>query len=98
MTDSKRKKQDKGSGGVSTVAAAVTGIAVGAGVAVAGAIALSNKKNQEKLKGFVRGIQKQVGSKKEEIEKEVAKGKEKLTKTADTVLDAKKEVKKTWQK
>ena len=42
MTVSKRKKQDKERGGVSTVAAAVAGVVVGAGVAVAGAIALSN--------------------------------------------------------
>jgi len=98
MTGSKQKKQDKESGGVSTVAAAVAGAVVGAGVAVAGAIALSNEKNQAKLKGFVEGIQNKVGGKKDEIEEKVVVGKEKATKTAKVIKDAKKEVKSIWQK
>ncbi|PIZ24157.1 hypothetical protein COY48_04395 [Candidatus Collierbacteria bacterium CG_4_10_14_0_8_um_filter_43_86] len=80
------------------MAAVVAGAVVGAGVAVAGAIALSNKKNQEKLKGFVEGIHKEVGNRKDEVEEKMAEGKKKATNTLKTMKNAKKEVKSIWQK
>lgn len=98
MTVSKQKKQDRGSDGIGTVAAAVAGAVVGAGVAVAGAIALSNEKNQEKLKGAFTDVKNKVVGLEGEAEVKLADGKEKATKTAKTVTEAKKEVKNIWQK
>jgi hypothetical protein len=98
MTGSKHKKQDKESGGVSTVAAVVAGAVVGAGVAVAGAIALSNEKNQEKLKGAFTNVKNKVMGLEGEAEVKLAEGKEKATKTAKTVTEAEKKVKRIWQK
>jgi len=98
MTVSKRKKQDKGSGGVSTVTAAVAGAVVGVGVAVAGAIALSNENNQKKLKGAFTNVKNKVMGLEGEAEVKLAEGKDKATKTAKTVTEAKKKVKRIWQK
>ncbi|HBL00178.1 TPA: hypothetical protein DDZ02_00030 [candidate division WWE3 bacterium] len=98
MTVSKRKKQDKERGGVSTVAAAVAGVVVGAGVAVAGAIALSNENNQKKLKGAFTNVKNKVMGLEGEAEVKLAEGKDKATKTAKTVTEAKKKVKSIWQK
>jgi hypothetical protein len=98
MTDSKRKKQSRGGRGVSTVAAAVAGVVVGAGVAVAGAIALSNEKNQEKLKGAYTKVKSKFVGLEDEAEVKLVEGKEKATKTAKIVAEAKKKVKNIWQK
>lgn len=98
MTVSKQKKQDRESGGVNTVAAAVAGAVVGVGVTVAGAIALSNEKNQEKLKGAFTDIKNKIQNKKDEVDVKLAEGKSKATKTEKTVIDAKDKVKNIWQK
>ncbi len=98
MTVSKQKKQDGESGGVSTVAASVVGAVVGAGVAVAGAIALSNKENQEKLRGAFTDVKNKVVGLGDEAEVRLAEGKEKAAKTGKTVTEAKKDVKGIWQK
>jgi len=98
MIVSKQKKQDRQGGGVSTVAAAVAGAVVGAGVAVAGAIALSNEKNQEKLKGAFTKVKNRVMGLEGEAEVRLAEGKEKVAKTAKAVTEAKKEVKGIWKK
>lgn len=95
MTVSKQKKQN---GGVSTMAAAVAGAVVGAGMAVAGAIALSNEKNQEKLKGAFNDAKNKVMGLGDKVEEKVLEGKSKAAKTEKTVLAAKKEVKNIWKK
>ncbi len=70
------KKQDQRTGGLNPVAAAVTGAIIGAGVAVAGAVALSDKNNRKKVKevltnvrdqaiGYMEDVQNQAQDKKE---------------------------------
>lgn len=65
--------------GVNTVIAAVAGVVVGAGVAIAGAVALSDKKNRDKVEGvinkakdktnsFVKNVQSKVQGKKAEMD------------------------------
>ena len=95
MTVSKQNKQGDG---VSPVVAAVAGAVVGAGVAVAGAIALSNENNQAKLKGAYTNIKNKVMGVEGKAEVKLAEGKEKATKTAKTVTKANDEVKGIWQK
>lgn len=53
---------------VNPLAAAVAGAVVGAGMAVAGAVAMSDKKNQDKIKNVVADIKKKVDDKKFEAE------------------------------
>lgn len=86
------QKDDMHSKGVSPVAAAVTGAVVGAGVAVAGAVALKDKKNREKVKevlttvkeqamNYIEDIQTTANQKKEEM---VTKGEKAAKKLMDT--------------
>ncbi len=91
MTASQQKKQEKVSDGVSIVAAAITG-------AVVGVIALSNEKNQKKLKDAFTNVKNKVMGIQGEAEEKLAEGKEKAAKTVKTVTKAKKEVKSIWQK
>lgn len=80
-----QKKQDS-QNRFNQVAAAVTGAVVGAGVGIAGAVVLGDKKNREKISNvlnnvkdqavdYVEGMQKQAEVKKVEIEKEFKKDK-----------------------
>lgn len=91
MTDQNQKKQNEGKGGVNPVVAVVTGAIVGAGVAVAGAVALNDKKNREKVKKvltnakdqaveYVEKMQKEMKEEKGIVEKELSKGKKKAKK------------------
>lgn len=83
MINQNQKKQDKEKGGVNPVVAAVTGAVVGAGVAIAGAIALKDEKNRQKVKdvltnakdqavGYMEDIQKQAQDKKIEIQDKIS--------------------------
>jgi len=83
-----KKKEKKG---VNNFVAAITGAVVGAGVAVAGAIALKDKKNRDKVTkvindvknqtvGYVEKIQKEISTNKKKIEKNITKGKAKVKK------------------
>jgi hypothetical protein len=76
MSDSDQKKQDGGKVSVNPVAAAVTGAVVGAGIAVAGVVALEDEKNREKAKetlihvkdqvvGYIENMQKHTQEKKD---------------------------------
>jgi Skp family chaperone for outer membrane proteins len=101
MTD--QKKQDDGKGGINPVAAAVTGAVIGAGVVVAGAVAvaLKDKKNREKVNqtltnvkkqavGYIKDMQKEVQDKKDEVRDKLTEGKEKakrVTKSVKNSLD-----------
>ncbi|MEI6326739.1 MAG: hypothetical protein WCO78_01310 [Candidatus Roizmanbacteria bacterium] len=80
------KKIQKNSNGISItpLAVAVTGAVVGIGLAVAGAVVLSDEKNREKVKtvladakkttqGYVADIQHRAKDKKNEIEKKGSK-------------------------
>lgn len=89
MTD--KNKQDETKGSVNPVVAAVTGAVVGAGIAVAGAVALKDEKNREKVKEvlsnvkdqameYMEGMQKTAEDKKGEIEGKLTKGEEEVKK------------------
>lgn len=78
----KNKKHDN----VNPVVAAVTGAVIGAGVVVAGAVALKDEKNRKKVKEvfknvkhqameYMEDMQKHAEDKKDEVEKNLLKGK-----------------------
>lgn len=69
MTDHKPKKQDERNSGVNSVAAAVTGAFVGAGVAVAATLALKNEKNQKKVKAVLSDIKEHAEEAIEKLKK-----------------------------
>lgn len=103
MTDT--NKQDEKKGGVNPVGAVIAGAVVGVGVAVAGAVALSDKHNRDKVKkaldnvkdqaiGYMEDIKKQAQDKKDKVQDKLAEGKKEVRK----VTSAAKRVKKTAQK
>lgn len=60
------KKQN----GISPIVAAVTGVVVGAGIAVAGAVALSDEKNREKVKEALTNAKDKTISYVEDVQKQ----------------------------
>jgi hypothetical protein len=79
-----QKKQDKPNEGINPIVVGVAGAVVGAGIAVAGAMALKDDKNRAKVMGalknvkdqaldIVDGMQNQVEDKKEIVEGKVKK-------------------------
>ncbi len=99
MTDQNQKKQDKRKGNINPVAVAITGAVIGAGVAVAGAVILKDKKNREKVKQaftnvkdqaveYIEDMQKEAKDKKGKVEKKLAEGKEKVGKITSSVKDS----------
>jgi hypothetical protein len=89
------KKQDKRKSGIDPVAAAVTGAIVGAGVAVAGAVALKDKKNRENVKqvlnnvkdqavGYMEKMQNDVKSKKGSVENKLDDGQKEVKKVTSS--------------
>jgi F0F1-type ATP synthase membrane subunit b/b' len=97
------KKQEQNE--LNPVAVAVTGVIVGAGVVVAGAIALNNKKNQQKIeealttaKEKVIDIKKQAEETIDDVEKKLRVNNKKIKKSVASTKDklnheAKEEVK-----
>lgn len=77
MTDTKKKIQNSGSG-VNPVMAAVAGVVVGAGIAVAGAVVMSDKKNQAKVKEVANNLKDQFNDKKDDVKEKVIKEVEKI--------------------
>ena len=72
--------------GISPVVAAVTGMVVGAGVAVAGAVAYANQDNRDKVNKVLMDTKDQIIEKKDEVGEKV----EKLVNIAkDTVEEVK---------
>jgi hypothetical protein len=53
---------------VNPLVAAVTGAVVGAGMAVAGAVVMSDKKNQDKVKSVAKDVQNKVDDLKKKVE------------------------------
>ena len=93
MNTHNKQNEDTTKNGVNPVVVAVTGAIVGAGVAVAGAIALKDKKNREKVKeilsnvkdhtmGYMEDMKKQVEDKKGEVEEALTEGKKEIKKVA----------------
>lgn len=88
MTHKNKKKQDERQKGFNQAAAVVAGAVVGAGVAVAGMVALKDEKNRKKVKealtnvkdqaiDYMEDMQKQAQDKNDEIDKKLAQDKEK---------------------
>lgn len=87
---------DQNQGGINPVAAAVAGAVVGAGIGVAGAVIMGNKKNREKISkvlnnakdqaiNYVEGVQKQAQDKKDEVEEKLTDGREKVGRVTKSV-------------
>lgn len=68
----------------SNIFAAVAGAVVGAGVAIAGAVALSDKSNQKKIDETVNKGQKIANDYSEELEEKVGKVKKIVKETVET--------------
>ncbi len=93
MTNVKNQTQPT-QGGINPVVAAVTGVVFGAGVAVAGAMALSNDQNQAKIHNAVDDVKSKVGEVKDKAQEEKDMLETKAKKLADIAKNAKDEVKK----
>lgn len=87
MNDQKMNKQGEVKNNINSVVVAVTGAVIGAGIAVAG-VALSDKKNKEKVKNFTINVQKKVETKKKEIEKKIMNDKEKVKKVINSAKNS----------
>lgn len=99
MTNTNLKKQEEKQSGLNPVAVAVTGAVVGAGIAIAGVVALKDEKNREKVKealtnvkdraeNYIEDVQKQARDKKDEIEEKIAEGTVKIEKAANAAKDS----------
>jgi len=73
MTNQEQKKQIKKKSGINPVAAAVTGLIVGAGATIAGAIALNDKNNRKKITTAVTDTNDRVQKTMDKAEKKVKK-------------------------
>jgi len=99
MTEKKKIKHEEKSNGVNPVTAGVVGAVVGAGIAIAGAVALSDEENRDKVKAvladvkekaanYVEEVKQNVEDTKTGIEDKVTEGKEKIVKAADAAKDS----------
>jgi len=73
MTKQIQKKKINKKSGVNPVAAAFTGLIIGAGAAVAGAIVLNDKNNREKIATAVTDVNNNVKKTMDKAEKKVKK-------------------------
>lgn len=87
MANQTQTKQN-GTSGFNPVVAAVAGAVVGAGVAVAGAVVLEDKKTREKIKFAFTNMQKLAEDKKNEAEKKLSGDKEKVKRVIDSAKDS----------
>jgi gas vesicle protein len=83
MKNSNSKKQARKKGKLNPLVAA--GAIIGTGVAVAGAVAMSDKKNQKKVKEMTDNIKKQMKVKKNEVIKKAKKVEAIIKDAADEV-------------
>jgi hypothetical protein len=99
MTVQKQKKLEEVKNGFNQTAAVVTGAVVGAGMAVAGMIAMKDEKNRDKVKevftnvknkaiDYIEDIQKQTQAKKGEVKEKFVEDKVKIEKAAKAVKNS----------
>lgn len=99
MANQIQKKQTVEKGGISPLAAAVAGMVVGAGVAVAGAVALRDEKNRKNIKKAMTNVKNQAEDyvknkkmhaqdKRAEVEKRIGGSKEKIEKAVVETKDS----------
>lgn len=95
MINQDKKNEEDKRNSINQVTAAITGAVVGAGIAVAGAVVMSDKKNREKVEkvlsnakdqaiNYVKDIQNSAENKKNMIGKELVKDKKMAKKVVDT--------------
>lgn len=83
-----QKNQDSTKDGINPIVAAVTGAVVGAGIAIAGAIALKDEDTRDQVKevfanakdqamGYVEDVKNQVQVKKDQVEERIVAAKKK---------------------
>ena len=70
------------------MAAAVTGAIVGAGVAVAGAVVLSDKRNRDKIDEAVNDVKEKASETKANVEEKLAEVKDKGVKLENSLKDS----------
>jgi gas vesicle protein len=87
MISNKFKKQENT---MNPLAVAVTGAVVGAGVAIAGAMALKDEKNRKKVKDVLLNAKDQASSYIETMKSESKDKKAEVTEKVTKVIDAKK--------
>lgn len=79
-------KQNQQKGGVSPVAAAVTGAVVGAAaVGIAGAAILANDGSRKKVEKAIDSAKDNMADMKENVEEKIAQGQEKVAEVIDRV-------------
>lgn len=84
LTMTSNKKVDEGKNNFGqVVVAAVTGAIAGAGVAIAGAIALTDEKNRKKVDESIA----KVVEKKDEVKEKIAQGKVKVKKIEKIIAE-----------
>lgn len=98
MINNKQKPPKQTKHSSNTVAAAVTGAVVGAGVVVAGIAAMRNDKNKAKAKKIIDQVKAKASSYMKKTQDQVDDNKAKLEQTALVTKESKKKVKKIWQK
>ena len=85
MTDTHQQKKHEGKTGFDLAAAAITGAIVGTGVAIAGAIALKDKKTRDKVKLAITGVKNQAVRYAKEMQKELKNEKSPVNKNLSAV-------------
>lgn len=98
MINNKQKSPKQTKHNSNTVAAAVTGVVVGAGVVVAGLAAMRNDKNKAKAKKIIDEVKAKASSYMKKTQDQVDDSEKKLEQTAAITKESKKKVKKIWQK
>lgn len=99
MTNQIQKKQTLEKGGINPIAAAVAGMVIGAGAAVAGAVVLSDEKNRKNIKkamtnvknkaeDYVENKKMHAQDKRAEVEKKIGESKEKIEKVVTKTKDS----------
>lgn len=78
---------------VNPLIAGVTGAVVGAGMAIAGAVAMSDKKNQAKVKAVVKDVQNKVNDVKINVKNKKFEAETKAQKLGNIAKDAVNDVK-----
>ena len=88
---SNQNKQNDDKGGINPVVAVITGAVIGAGVAVAGSVALKNEKNRNKVKDVINSAKNQAVSYMDGMQN---KAEDKIIKEEKKLAESKKNVEK----
>lgn len=84
MKDSKKDENDNG---INQIAAAVTGVLVGAGAVVAGAVILNDKKNKAKVDKAVEDVKSKARELKKDTEEKMSQVGDKVQKLVEVAKE-----------